>query len=719
MAKKHVYQLALDAGGTMSDAFLCDEEGRFILGKSLTNPDDESLSYAESVEDATSYWDLSSAEAHKNTAVDTYTGTSMLNILLTGSGAKVGLICSKSLAALPHLERGLTWLHLSYEDQIHQALQEHSQPLVEMNRIKPVAEIVKGNTYYPGSHIAPGSVVCPLNEDQVARAAEELLDDGVEIIGILFMNSHVNPAHEVRARQIVENVMQERNHAVRVVISSELCPLAMESQRMKSLLLECYCTPGVQKQLAKIEDTARSLGFDGELQTLLSYGATANIRHPRLYEAIVSGPTGGLLGCKALFTDLVGEKNVLCSDLGGTSFDVGLIVDGLLPIVDEPIFHSHKINLPMLKIDSIGAGTGSVVHVDDKLHRIDLRPESAGSKIGMCYTYPDITIADIDVVLGYLNPDNFLGGKIRLDRNRAVEGLTERLAKPLGEDLYEISSRTLDLIHTKMCELIKVMMLSRGLDTRNFTLASYGGGGPLHLWGIAEKLEFNKMVTCPWAAAFSAFGVAAADYSHRYEAGALCLWAPEAPDAFKLGEARNLNEKWQELEEKGLAELKSEGFARDEISFRYGVRARYIGQWSSWDIPGVKGRIESMRDLQDVIASFERVYTSNYPAAGRFPEAGYAITGVYLTATCAKPKPVVSKYELKSIEPPKSAYKGPREVFHEKAWLPFDIWEMDLIEPGNRVEGPAILEHSMTTLVVPPNYHVDMDERKLIWYQKD
>jgi N-methylhydantoinase A len=719
MAKEHVYQLAIDAGGTMSDAFLCDEEGRFILGKALTNPDDESSSYAESVEDAAGNWDLSSAEAHKNSSVDTYTGTSMLNILLTASGAKVGLICSKALAALPHLERGLTWLHLSYEDQIHQALQEHSEPLVEMNRIKPVAEIVKGNTYYPDSHIAPGSIICPLNEDQVARAAEELLDDGVEIIGILFMNSHVNPAHEVRARQIVENVMQRRNHEVRVVVSSELCPLAMESQRMKSLLLECYCTPGVQKQLTRIEDKARSLGFDRDLQTLLSYGATANIRHPRLYEAIVSGPTGGLLGCKALFTDLVGEKNVLCSDLGGTSFDVGLIIDGLLPIVDEPVFHSHKINLPMLKIDSIGAGTGSVVHVDDKLHRIDLRPESAGSKIGTCYTYPDITIADIDVVLGYLNPDNFLGGKISLDRKKAVEALTERLAKPLGEDLYEICSKTLDLIHTKMCELIKVMMLSRGLDTTNFTLASYGGGGPLHLWGIADRVDFKKIVTCPWAAAFSAFGVAAADYSHRYEAGALCLWSPETTDAFKLGEAQSLNEKWKALEEKALAELGSEGFAREDISFTYGVRARYIGQWSSWDVPGVRGRIESMRDLHDVVASFERVYTSSYPAAARFSEAGYAITGLYLIATCTKPKPAVVEYEMKSHTPSKSAFKGQREVFHGGGWQQFEIWEMDLLEPGNRVDGPAILEHPMTTLVVPPSSHVHMDERKLIWYQKD
>jgi len=718
MVKKHMYQLALDAGGTMSDTFLCDEAGRFILGKALTNHDDESLSYAESVQDAASYWDLSSAEVHKNGVVDTYTGTSMLNILVTGAGAKVGLICSKALAALPHIERGLTWLHLTYEDQIHQALQEHSRPLVAMNRIKPVAECIKGNTYYPDCHVAPGSIICPLNEDQVARAAEELLDNGVEIIGILFMNSHVNPVHELRARQIVENVVRHRNLAVRVVTSAELCPVAMESQRMKSLLLECYCTPGVKKQLTKVEATARGLGFGSELQTLLSYGATANIRHPRLYEAIVSGPTGGLLGCKALFTDLVGEQNVVCTDLGGTSFDVGLIVGGLLPISDEPVFHSHKINLPMLKIDSIGAGTGSVVHVDDKLHRIDLGPESAGSKIGTCYGYPDITIGDIDLVLGYLNPDYFLGGKVRLDKERAVAALTERLATPLGEDLYDISSRTLDLIHTRMCEHIKVMMLSRGLDSRQFALASYGGSGPLHLWGIADKLDFKRMVTCPWAAAFSAFGVAAADYSHRYEASALSLWSPPAPEAAKLGEAQSVNEKWQTLEAKALAELGSEGFARADVSFTYGVRARYIGQWSSWDVPGVRGRIESMRDVEEVIAAFERVYTSSYPSAARFPEAGYAITGVYLIATCAKPKPVVTTYELRAKPPPQSARKGQREVFHGGAWLQFELWEIDRLEPGNRIDGPAILEHPMTTLVVPPDNHIDVDARKLIWYQK-
>ncbi|MCX6000273.1 MAG: hydantoinase/oxoprolinase family protein [Chloroflexi bacterium] len=481
MANEMKFLVALDAGGTMTDTFLVDEKGAFSLGKSLTNKQDESKSYLESVSDAARRIGLGSPEVHEKAIGITYAGTTMLNILITRRGAKVGLLATKGFQYAPHLERGLTWLGLSYQDTMHMALLEHTPWLVDINLVRPVAERTKGPTWYPGCHIPPGTEVVPLREEDVRKGVDELLNAGVEAIAIVFIHSYENPKHENRAAEIAREIIKKRGVDVPVVTSYEICPIAFETQRMKSVLIECYAGRKAQSQLFKVEETAKSNGYKHELQTLLSYGATAGIRHTRIYESIVSGPTGGLLGGNALLAELKGIDNIICTDLGGTTFDMGLITKGLLPINMEPNFHGHRLSLPMLSIDSIGAGTGTVVHVDEKLKLISLGPESAGSAVGTCYRYPDITIGDIDLILGYLNEDYFLGGTVKLNKGAALDALQERLAKPLGQELYEVSSKVLDLLHTGMKNHLTSTLLSRGLNSADYTLISYGGSRGSHL----------------------------------------------------------------------------------------------------------------------------------------------------------------------------------------------------------------------------------------------
>jgi len=714
--KEKGFLVALDAGGTMTDTFLVDEEGQFNLGKALTDREDESKSYMASVADAASFRGISSSEVHKQAVSVVYTGTTMVNILHSRNGMKAGLLVTKGYEHIAHMERGLTWLALSYEDTMHYALHEHTPPLVDINLVKGIAERIKGPTYYVGCHLPPEAVVVPLSEDDVRKGTEELLDAGVEVIGILFLHSYADPAHERRAAEIAREVVNQRGLMVPVITSYEISQVSFESQRCKSLLLQCYAAQPVSKQLVKVEETARGEGYRYELQTLLSYGATVTVHYPRLYETIVSGPAGGLLGGKALLGDIVGLKNIICTDLGGTSFDVGIIAMGEMPIEPEPAFAGHKLNLPMLSIDSVGAGTGSAVHVDEQLKRITLGPESAGALIGTCYKYPDITISDIDVVLGYINPDYFLGGSVKLDREAAVKALDERLARPLGGDVYETSSKVLDLLHSQLRDAITSRLLAKGYNPAEYTLIAYGGSGPLHMWGMAEGLELAGMVTVPWAAAFSAYGVSTGDYFHRYEKSVISVIPPGMPDEFKMWQAQPLNQAWEELEQKAYEELEREGFPREKVSFRYFIYARYLGQMASWEAPVEIGRVNVARDLDKLITSFEKTYASIYPIAVTMPEAGHAITSVGLEARVERMKPVVPKYSLKDKEPPKSAHKGQREVYH-RGWMKFDLWEMDLLEAGNRVEGPAIIEHPMTTLVIPPDKCIELDEHRIIWYK--
>jgi len=276
------YLIALDAGGTMTDTFAVDEEGAFVLGKHLTNHENEAISYIGSVADAAVYWKTTSSDMHQRALSSTYTGTTMLNVLLTQTGMKVGLLVTRGFPHMPIMERGLTWLGQDYEDVLHQQLHEHTPWLVQPEHIKEVTERISVGSYYMAHHYMPGQVVIPLIEEDARRGVNELLDAGVETIGILTLASHVNPQHEMRIAEIAREIVKQRGVNVPVVASHEICPVVNENERLKTLLFQCYMAEVGRKQLFLVEEAAKKDGYKYELLTLLSYGAAANIRYPRL-----------------------------------------------------------------------------------------------------------------------------------------------------------------------------------------------------------------------------------------------------------------------------------------------------------------------------------------------------------------------------------------------------------------------------------------------------
>jgi len=711
------YLIAQDAGGSMTDCFLVDKDGTFSTGKFLTHRDDEKISYLGSLEDAAKGWGLTSADIHKGALSSTYTGTTMLNILLTRSGSKVGLLITRGFPHMPLIERGLTWIGQTYEDILHHQLHEHTPWMVQPEHVKEVTERISCGSYYMEHHYMPGKVVIPLVEADVVKGVNELLDAGVEVIGILTLASYANPIHEKRIAEIAQEIVKQRGVSVAVVASHEMCAVPNENERLKTLLLQCYMAEVARGLLFDVEQAAKEEGYRHELLTLLSYGGAASIRYPKLAEAAISGPVGGILGGKFI-SDFLGLPNMVCWDLGCTTCDVGLIAAGLMPVNKEPAFAGHRLRMPMVSVDSIGAGTSTVIHVDEVTKRITLGPESVRADLGICYRASDITIGDIDLALGFLNPDYYLGGRIKVNKERALEELQRRLARPLGQDVYDISSKVLDLLHSEVCDYISATLLSRGLNSAEFALLAYGGSGPLHVWGVERGLPFSEILIVPWAAVFSAFGVAGADYFHRYDKAVTFFLTPTMTDEIKMYQGMGLSAAWQELEERGCQELEMEGIPREKVHLRYGISARYIGQISTWEAPVKKGRVETLEDLDAVIGSFEKVYTTIYPAAARLPEAGYQITEVYVEAIGEKIKPIIPSYPLQGKQPSNKAYKGKRDAYMDGKWQKFDLWEMDLLEAGNKVDGPAIIEHLMTTLVIPPQNYVEFDKHKFIRYRR-
>lgn len=707
--------LALDAGGTMTDTILVLPDGTFKVGKSLTNRDNEPLSYLESVADAAQSIGLSSAEVHRRTSLSIYAGTGMLNTLLTGTGRKAGLLVTRGFEDITTIEGGLTYLGQAQHEMLHNQLHTHTRPMIDPLNVLGISERICVGSYFMEKHLPPGEILIPLHEEQVRAAVGRLLDRGVEIIGILFIGSFINPRHERLAKAIAESVTETRGCAVPIVCSHEVAPVLKENNRMKSLLLQITAAEHTRSVLKQVEGAAQADGYGGQLLTLLSYGGAVNVSYSRLYETVISGPIGGLMGAQ-IISQKLRIRNMVCSDMGGTSFDVGLVVNHQIPIRKDPDFAGHRLALPMVALDSVGAGAGSAVWLD-RYKRLHVGPESAGARVGMCYKYDKLTVTDVNVAMGYVDPDYFLGGKIRLDRERAVAALEAQIAQPLGLDLHAAGHGILAVINTNMREAVLTMMLAKGYDPAEFTVLCYGGAGPVHMWGYTEGLNVADVITVPYAAAFSAFGAACAEYMHRYHRGYIAAIPNEAAPDYKRKVGTEVDALFRSLEDTARVELEAEGADISRVSFKYGIYARYIGQLESFDTPLDFGQVMAPEDVDRLIAAFEAMYTKIYPEGARFPEVGYAISEVYVKAMVPKAMPVMQRHPVRAAQPGESAYVGSRTVYHKCEPFEFKVWQMSELAAGNRVEGPAIIRDPMTTVVIPPQKCIEIDEFMVLHYR--
>ncbi len=703
--------MTCDAGGTMTDMFIVDAQGGFSVGKASTTPHDESVGFWESLEDAFSYWgiDLSSSarQAVTPAQVAAYTGTTMLNTILQRRGRKVGVLITKGFEDSFTLERGFQKVAgYSYADRLHSVTHFANPPLVPKRHMKGITE--RTDLF--------GKEAIPLYEHEVRQAVRDLLNEGIETIVVMFLFSFVDPSHEQAAARIAKEVMTEVGHEVPILMSHEVSRIARELPRLNSVTLQAYAAEPVREHLFKIERRLTDQGFTRHLQTLLSYGGLCDIRYPRLYESMVSGPVGGIIGAGYL-GEMIGAKNIVAADLGGTSFDVGLITEGTIPITRESEYARFILNLPMLTVDSVSAGVGMYIRLDPATKRITLGPESAGADPGpVCYDAGNEvpTIADCDLLLGVLNPDYYLGGKIKLNIEKAYRAVKETIADPLRTDVYEAAEGIIRLNESIMREHIKSAVFAHGYNPADYTLLTYGGAGPMHMAGFAEGLDFRDVITVPWAAAFSAFGCATAEYLHRYHKSVNVLVPSGTSDDFKMTVAEPMNKAWDELETEALAFAKQEGFEEAQVILRPFAFVRYGGQYDDLEVTLPTRRIGSPADFDRLTAKFEDVYTKVYALGARFPQGGFQILEVGLESTVPKIKPLIPRGVKASPKPSDSALKGKRRVYFSGKWHDTPLFEMDKLVPGNQLEGIAIVEAPNTTLFVPPGKGIGLDELRVI-----
>lgn len=708
MAEHDPRVLAIDAGGTMTDTIIVDGAGSFVVGKAQTTPEDESAGFMSSAEDALKQWSSTPDATFPLLASGIFSGTAMLNRLLSRQGRSIGAIVSAGQEDYLRIERGIqTYLGYSYSDRLHLATHHHNPPLVPRDRVHGVR----------GRIDVFGAEVLPLREQDVREAAAALLDAGVEGICVSLLFSYRNPEHEARVGAIVEEVKAERgvNGEVPVYLASELYPMRRDLPRLNSTLIEAYAAEPSRDTLRAVRERTKDNGAGFELRVMASHGGTISIEAKELARTLVSGPIGGVVGGRAL-AERLELPNVLCTDIGGTSFDIALITDGRTEITQTPDIARFMLAMPLVKIDSIGAGTGSFVRVNPNSNRPELGPDSAGSRIGVCW--PDggldtVSVTDLNLVLGRINPDYFLGGDIQLDPELARAEVERQVAKPLGLPVADAAAGVVSLFEQTLRNEAVGRILGKGYSPADYALLCYGGGGPLHVGGYTDDVPYRDVLIPAWAAGFSAYGCACAPFEYRYDQtidlpiGAAGLGAD---DATKAGIGAMVTGAWQGLEEKVAAEFAKSGVVRERIQFQHTVRMQYYGQLNDIEIDSPHPALESAAHLDALIDTFEDAYGKVFARSARSPELGYLITHAIVSGAVAVETPALPDIEPISGTPPE---KDRRPVHWGDGFTETPIYELTEVEPGHAIVGPAIVESVATTLAVPPGRTARLDRHQI------
>lgn len=695
--------LAIDAGGTMTDTFLVDEDGVFVVGKAQTTPEDESVGFLNSAVDALRYWDMDVRDAFPQLRSGIYSGTAMLNRVLERKGRNVGIIVTAGMEDYLRLERGIqTYLGYSYSDRLHVVTHRHNRPLVPRKQIFGVRERV--NTF--------GVPVIPLYEHEARDAVRALLELGVEAIVVNLLYSYRNPAHEFRIGEIASELMAEAGREVPIYLSSKLYPHRADFPRLNATLLEAYAAEPSRQHLQKVRQTARASGARFDMRIMASHGGTISIDARELARTLISGPIGGVVGARYL-SRRIKMPNIVCTDIGGTSFDIALVTDGDLEIKNVPDVARMLLNIPMVRIDSVGAGTGSFVRLNPTSKRLEIGPDSAGARIGVCWpegAVDTVTITDCDVALGLINPDFFLGGDILLDRQRAVEAVREQVAEPLGMDVYDAAAGVVELFEHTLRNHLMGRIVGRGYGPENYALLSYGGGGPLHAAGYSAGLQFEDILIPAWAPGFSAFGCACGDFEYRYDVSVdLPLLPTDTPEQTRTAIGL-LNGAWDALAGKVVEAFAASGIEKDQIAFRPALRMQYYGQLNDLEFPSPANRIEALDGIQQ---AFEELYAKIYYSAARTPEFGYLVTRAIMTGAVEVEQPELPNEEPGPEAPPDPALKDRRGVYWKGGWLEAAIFNMQRLRAGNVIAGPAVIEAPAATLYVPNGRTVSLDQHRI------
>jgi len=554
-----------------------------------------------------------------------------------------------------------------------------------------------------------GEVVVPLNEQEVITAAERLLEKGIEAITVSFLWSFKNPRHEVRVKQILKELAPN----IFVTLSSELVPVIGEYERTFTSVTNSYLAPTLSRYVDELQRRLEENGLTRPCLIMQSFGGLipATEAPRQAVTMLISGLAGGVVGSHYL-GELLNHQNIITADMGGTSFEVGMVYQGI-PIMSSypyaprmgPYISRWRLSVPTVDITAIGAGGGSIATVEEGILKVG--PLSAQAIPGpVCYGRggQEPTVTDADLILGYINPDNFLGGRMKLDVASAQKAVKTRIADPLGMTVPEAAKGIFEVINSHMSDLMRKLTIEKGYDPRDFILIAFGGAGPVHIGAFGPPMGVARMLIPGrgFATAHSALGVAVADMRQSY---AISEYMAAPFDAARV------NDIFRGMESKGFETIRGWGVEKDKIVLRRLADMRFKRQVHTLTVPWPPGTLGE-GELKKVEADFECAYEAQYGQGAAYREAGIEVTAFRLEALGFTAKPRLTK-EVKDLRPaPLDASKGKRPVLFPSVGQYVDtvIFDGDLLSAGNVVQGPSIIEYPGTTVVVYAGQRAVMDE---------
>lgn len=672
MTKTSRSRVAVDVGGTFMDFVLLDETtGEVRIEKEASIPEELANQCLLG---------LSRLGIDLATLDQIFHGMTVgVNALVQEKGTRVGLITTKGFRDVLELGRG-------NRKEVYNYLYKGPPPLVERYLRREVSERLN----------AKGEVITPLDLAALDREVDYLVDEGVGAIALAFLHAYANPGHEIAARDRIA----ARYPKLAVSVSHELASEWREYERTTTTVLNAFIQPLVKNYLEDLTNVLGNAGYRKPLAIMQSNGGAcdAHTAGEKPIRTLMSGPAGGVIGAKFL-SDKLGFGNVICADVGGTTYDVAIIEGGKILERTETQIAGRPILGSLIDITSIGAGGGSIAWLD---HRRGFRvgPQSAGASPGpACFgrggTEP--TVTDAHLVLGRLDPDNFLGGRMALDVAAARRVIEEKIAKPLGLSLYDAAEGILAIAETNMANAIRTKTVERGLDPREFMLLSYGGGGGLFAAGVAEELEIPRTMVPVAPANFSAWGILATDY---IEDDARTKVMPFDRD--HIGDILNTLDG---LEDNTSKAVQSYGFKASEVAHYRRLDLRFKGQEYTITVELDANTRSDTTVLRSARRQFVDAHRQLYGHGDA--DADLEIVSVRCRAVGRVNPPTIVPLPVKGKTPIKT-----RDVHFREAggFVATKIIDRDSMTPGVTIEGPAIVEEWTTTTLAPPGWQVTRDE---------
>jgi len=683
------YVIAVDSGGTFTDCVVLDHDGRGTRAKVPSTPPLFEEAVLASVSEAARRLELPLAELLGETEIFAHGTTVATNILITRTGARTALLTTRGhedaivIGRTHQKVAGLTESEI-----IDVARLSKAQPIVPRSRIYGIDERVD----------RAGQVVVPLDVDRLDELIERLRDEGVEAIAISFLWSFLAPEHEHQLRDRLQAAADANGHKWFVTASSDLAPVIGEYERTSTTAVNAYVTPGVDGYLQRMRDRLREAGHRGPVTVMHSAGGVSSVDEARRHAAslLLSGPAGGILGARAL-AERLGIERVIATDVGGTSFDVGLIIDGEPAYASAPVFEKYPVVLPVIDVTSIGSGGGSIAWIEPGTGVLQVGPQSAGAKPGpVCYGAGGkmATVADANLVLGRLNPAFFLGGRLRLDVEKATEAIREQVAEPLGIEAHAAAAAIVEIVDSHMADMIRKVTVERGLDPSQFTAFGYGGAGGLHVGSYARKLRCPHVVIPEEAAVFSAFGISMSDVKR------VVMVSDPARAPFDLV---RWSRHFAELEATLVGQLHDEGLPTQHLLMRRSVELQFHGQVHTVRVPVQQADLEAEDGGAALVDRFTELYEARYGPGTAYRKVGAEALTFVVEGFAALPRRLPAPLELGDPDAA-GACEGERDVYlHEVgAFTAIPVYRAERLTPGNEFAGPAIVEAEDTTVLVHP-----------------